>query len=592
MKRIFLVFNKKDYIFSTLAILVIAFGSVFDVLSPFLYSRVMNIVSENTIGGITWDYRLTGYFSLMISFPFITIVLTLLGVLFATKASVSVTTKLRSTLYKHSLYLSSSDLDKISPASIVTRTTGDIVQILNFLIMFFSTFIKAISLVIGGFTLSIVQLAIFDGDKQVWYLAFSYLLFPLLVLLLMGIIGRGMPLFKKTRTAIDENNVIMQENILGNRLVRAFNLQRSQEKIYEKGNENLRVRSIKSDRLLVIIFPIITGIANIAVIVIFLFSGIYVKDNAGFKSLKIIGLAQAFINYFLQMLVGLSLMGMVSFSYTRAKSCILRTFEVIDTKNPIISGNNDSLVENGNIEFKNVSFKYNNDEQKDVISNINFKIKNGETLGILGQTGSGKTTLVNLITRLYDATNGQILIDDIDVRDYKLENLRSGITMALQDRVLIRGTIKSNILIGNKEATEKEIIEAAKNAQAYEFISKLPNKFESPVEQKGKNFSGGQQQRISIARALIKKAKILIFDDSTSALDNLTETKLLKSLKENYQDMTKIIISQKIRTIKDADHILVLKNGKIAEQGKHKELLKLDGLYKSIYDSQESSMEK
>lgn len=593
MKKIFTVFDKKDWIYSLLAIAVVAIGSVFDVLSPFFYSKVMTELQKS----IVWTNDFTIFFTLMIVFPFITILMTIMGVFFATKASISVTTKLRSTLYKSSLYLSASDLDRIGSSSIVTRTTSDIVQILNFLIMFFSTFVKAISLVIGGFTLSIIQLAIFEGDNWIWYLAFVYLLFPLLILVLFFIMHRGIPLFKKARVAIDENNLIMQENILGNRLVRAFNLQKSQSELYEKGNDNLRVKSIKSDRLLVLIFPIITSVANVATVLIFMFSGIYVTNNQTpgiypLPALDVVGLAQAFVNYFLQMLVGLSLIGMVAFNFTRAKTCIIRSFEVIDTINPIISGSSNSEIINGDVVFKNVSFKYNDNEQKDVISNISFNIKSGQTLGILGQTGSGKSTLINLIPRLYDVTSGEILIDGINVKDYKLESLRKGITMAMQDRVLIRGTVKSNILIGNQNASDEEILDAAKSAQAYEFISKLPNKFESTVEQKGKNFSGGQQQRISIARALVKKAKILIFDDSTSALDNLTESNLLNNLTNNYKQMTKIIISQKIRTVKHADHIIVLKNGKIAEQGKHNELLKKNGLYKSIYDSQESSMEK
>lgn len=596
MKKIFSVFDKKDWAFCFIAIFSVAIGSVFDVLSPFFYAKIMNIISaQQGLGQLTWTSDMKLYFGLMLSFPFITILLTLNGVWFATKASIIVTTKLRSLLYNKSLYLSSSDLDRITGASIVTRTTGDIVQILNFLVMFFSTFVKAISLIIGGFTLSIIQLATFDGEKNIWFLAMTYLLFPILIGILSIIITKGLPLFKQTRIAIDQNNTIMEENILGNRLVRAFNLQKAQSLRYEQGNETLRVRNIKSDRVLVIILPIITLIMNLAAVLIFLFAGVYslkADVNQSSKTIQLVGVVQAFISYFLQMLVGLSLLGMVAFNFTRAKSCVLRIYEVIDTINPIVSGSNSSLVQKGDIEFKNVSFKYNDNDSKNVLSNISFKIKNGETLGILGQTGSGKSSLVNLILRLYDVNDGEILIDGINIKDYDLNHLRNDITMALQEKVLIRGTVRSNILIGNQNATHDQIIAAAKDAQAFDFINKLQDKFDALVDQKGKNFSGGQQQRISIARALIKKAKILIFDDSTSALDNITESKLLKNLKEKYNDRTKIIISQKIRTIKDADHIIVLKNGKIDEQGRHHELLKLKGLYKSIYDSQESSMEK
>ncbi len=610
MKRIFSVFQKKEWILSIGAILLILIGAIFDILSPYFFSHAMNNIAAQFEGikeaikdgimpipKVEWQPSLILYFSLMILFPFLTIACTISSIFLATRASVTVTTRVRQSFYEKSLYLSSLELDRITGSSIVTRATMDTQQILSFLIMFFSTFVKSISLIIGGLTLSLVQLAQFDGTSNIWYLAFVYLLFPILAVSVGLLVRKGIPLFKKTRYAIDDNNTIMQENIMGNRLVRAFNMQEAQSVRYERGNVSLRDRSIKSDNIFVVISPIIGLIMNISTIMIFMFSGLYSK-NAGTSpeeikaTTSLVGIVQAFIQYFLQMLVGLSLLGMVMMVYGRARASAGRVYEVIDSKNPIVSGTVDKKIENGSIEFKNVNFKYNEDDAKYVLNNINFKAEKGQTVGILGQTGSGKTSLVNLLLRLYDTSEGDILIDDVNIKDYQLKNLRAGITMAMQEKVLIRGTVRSNILIGNQNASEEEIIRAAKDAQAYEFINKLPDKFDAPVEQKGKNFSGGQQQRISIARALIKKSKILVFDDSTSALDNMTETKLLSTLKDKYADQTKIIISQKVRTVKNADIILVLKNGQVAEEGQHQDLLKKKGLYYSIYESQESSMEK
>ncbi len=605
MKKIFNVFTKKEWLLSSLAIALILIGSVFDVLSPYFFSQAMNnvnaqlhMVDKGLLDKVTWNHDLIVYLSLTIAFPFITIGCTIGAVFFATRVSVTVTTKVRQQAYSKALYMSAADLDRITGASVVTRTTLDVQQILSFLVMFFSTFIKAISLIVGGFTLSIYQLATFDGNSNLWYLALVYLLFPLLILMLGIVLKKGIPLFKKTRYAIDENNVIMQENIIGNRMVRSYNMQEAQMNRYKIGNDSLRKKSISSDMVFVIISPIITLIMNASSVLIFFFCGNYAITAPNGNEIQIattmqlVGIAQAFINYFLQMLVGLSLLGMVSMVYGRARASASRIYEIIENDNPIKSGDSDALITKGNIEFKNVSFKYSEMDAKNVLSNINFKVNSGETLGILGQTGSGKSTLVNLIMRLYDTTDGKILIDNVDIKEYDLKHLRQEITMALQEKVLIRGTVRENILIGNQNAADEEMIAAAKDAQAYEFISKLPKKFDAPVDQKGKNFSGGQQQRISIARALIKKSKILVFDDSTSALDNMTEAKLLQNLKEKYSDRTKIIISQKVRTVKNADTIIVLKNGKIAEMGKHNELIKLKGLYNSIYESQESSMEK
>lgn len=599
MKKLFKLFTKKDKLFALIAIILIVLATVCDLFIPYLFSEVMNIIVANNDKNMTWTHELTLYFSIMFMLAFLSISLTITAVKFSTTTAINVSTKLRMNAYNKTQYLSSSNINEITTSSLITRITSDIVQIQLFLVMLFSTFVKATSFIIGAFSFSLYQIISFsleeNASPEIWYLAFTYLL-PIVLLLLMGtIIGRATPLFKLSRNAVDNNNIIMEENIAGNRLIRAFNLQKQQSLRYEKGNKNLKQTSIKTDNIMVLIMPMIIFVMNMVSIFIVMFSGIYSINNNSLaeiaQTIKLIGIIQSFLSYFMLMLLGLSLMGMVGYNFTRAKTCTTRIFEIINKENEIKSGDNDSLINTANIEFKNVSFKYHKDSKIEILKNLNFKIKNGETLGIIGQTGSGKSTLINLLLRLYDVNSGSILINDIDIKDYKLNNLRNGMTISLQDKVLIRGTVKSNIMIGNLNASEKELMTASKHAEAFEFINKLDDKFNAPVEQKGKNFSGGQQQRISIARALIKKAKILIFDDSTSALDNITENKLLKNLDEYYNDSTKIIVSQKTRTIKNCDSIIVLKNGSIVEKGKHKELLKLNGIYKSIHDSQESSME-
>lgn len=313
------------------------------------------------------------------------------------------------------------------------------------------------------------------------------------------------------------------------------------------------------------------------------------------KAGKLIGVAVSFMQYLNMIMLGMLLFSNFGYIFSRARVCGIRVFDIIDKTPQITDPQKGIKIENGNINLNNVSFAYHVDENghgKNAISKINLNIPAGTSLGIIGQTGSGKTTLVNLIARVYDVTEGQIKLSGHDIREIDIASLRENVAVSLQDKVILHGTIRSNIVIGKHDATDAEVVEAAKNAEAWEFISSKDGQLMSRVEQRGNNLSGGQKQRLSIARSLIKKPKILIFDDSTSALDTITERKIMNNLSKNFMGTTKIIVSQKIKSIQQCDQIIVLDDGKIVQSGMHTDLMKnKKGIYRKIFDSQNTSIE-
>lgn len=494
---------------------------------------------------------------------------------FATKASQYFGYRLRDDIYKKIQEFSFSNIDKFSTASLITRTTNDVVMLQNIVGMALRMMVRSPMLFVGG-----IIYAIRLQPK----LAVIFLIaIPLIVGIIAINIKKTFPLFKVVQGKLDKVNAVIQENLTGIRVVKAYNRAEHETKRFGEANDDYVDISIRAHKLMALMMPGVSIVMNISVVAIMWFGATLV--GAGDME---VGDVSAFIMYATRILSSIMMMSMMFMSLSRASASAARISEVLDEKVDIVNGKapRTEKVKEGRVEFKNVSFRYRGAGGEDVLKNLTFSVEPGETLAILGSTGSGKSTLVNLIPRLYDVTGGQVVVDGTDVRDYDIETLREGIGMVLQNVILFSGTIKENLRWGKDDATEEEMREAAERAQAAEFISKNPDGYDAVLSQRGVNFSGGQKQRLSIARALIKKPKILIFDDSTSAVDTATEGKIRKTLREEMGESTLILIAQRISAVRDADKILVMENGEIVGMGNHDELMANNSVYQEIYYSQ------
>lgn len=495
--------------------------------------------------------------------------------IFAAKASQNFGADVRKSLFTKIQNFSFVNLDKFHTSSLVTRLTNDITQIQQIVLMSLRMLIRAPFTFIGGLVMA------FSINRNLTKILFVSVI--ILIISVFIILKIGFPLFKIAQKKIDKVNTVMRENLSGVRVVKAFVREDYEKEKFKLSNEDLRDTTIKAFRVMTLIMPVMMGVMNITTVLILWFGGLEV--NAGGMEA---GDLMAYITYLTQILMSLLMVGMVIMMISRGKASIDRINEVLDTEIDIINSDKSlkDVIKKGKLEFKDISFSYPDSTGDPVISNINLKIQNGLTVGILGQTGSGKSTFVNLIPRLYDVTKGEILIDGVNIKDIELDYLRKEIGIVLQKAVLFSGTIKENIKWGNPDATDEEVIKAAKNAQAYDFIMELPDKFDTVLGQMGVNLSGGQKQRISIARTLLKNPKILIFDDSTSAVDSTTELKIQNALKNELPNCTKLIIAQKISSVINSDKIIVISGGEISAEGTHSELIKTSQIYKDIYNSQ------
>lgn len=569
MKKLF-KYLKPHMFFSILAPLLMLVEVSCELMLPKIMSNIVNIgIANNNINYITTQ----GLF--MLIFSLIGVVGGVGCTIFAAKASQFFGSDVRFALFKKIQSFSFVNLDKFHTSSLVTRLTNDITQIQQIVLMSLRMLVRAPLTFLGGLIM------VYSLNSNLTKILFISVFF--LIILLYAILKAGFPLFKIAQQKIDRVNTVMRENLSGVRVVKAFVREDLEKKKFKKSNEDLRDTTIKAFKTITLIMPAMMLIMNITTVLILWFGGI--KVNTGTMQS---GDLMAYINYLTQILMSLMMVGMIVLMISRGKASIDRINEVLDTElditNPIFPVEN--CIKYGNIEFKNVSFSYPESTGDMVLKNINFKAEQGQTIGILGQTGAGKSTFVNLIPRLYDVTDGEILIDGINVKNMNLDYLRKSIGIVLQRAVLFSGTIKENLKWGNEKATDNDIINASKNAQAYNFIMELPDKFDTILGQMGVNLSGGQKQRISIARTLMKNPKILIFDDSTSAVDMTTEANIQKSIKKNMPDTTKIIIAQKISSIMYADKIIIIQGGEIAGEGTHEQLLKANEIYKDIYNSQ------
>jgi len=491
---------------------------------------------------------------------------------FASIAAMTIGQNLRQDLFDKIQELSFLEIDKLKTSSLITRLTNDVTQIQNMFMMALKIAVRAPLLAIGG---------IFMAVRLSHQLSLVFVIsIPLIVLGITIILKKSLPLFTDVQNKIDNINTVMRENILGIRVIKSFNLETNQNKRFNDVNNELKNSSIVSQNMNMILWPFATLIMNLSVVCILWFGGNLV-NTGGLE----IGKIMAFINYLMQIMFSTIMVINIMMNFSRAQASANRVQEVLDTESSIKEIVDAKEIDNFDIEFKNVSFKYNK-KSENVLTNISFKVRQGETIGIIGSTGCGKSTLVNLIPRLYDVTEGEILIGGSNVKNIKLDVLRDNIGVVLQESILFSGTIEDNLKFGNKNATKDMMEESSKDAQAEEFISNKENGYLSNVEQRGKNLSGGQKQRLSIARTLIKNPKILIMDDSSSALDMETEAKLQNAIKNRMEDSTVFIIAQRISGVMDADKIIVMDDGEISAIGTHKELLKINEIYKSIAVSQ------
>lgn len=490
--------------------------------------------------------------------------------------------RLRNDVYKKISRFSFKNIDAFSTASLTTRMTNDITLLQNVLMM-------SLRILVRGPALLVVA-AVFAFNINAKLSMILVFLLPVIAVIIVLILKFGFPMFQKMQKRVDNVNRVVQENLIGIRVVKAFVRENYEKKKFHIASDELAEQGAKASGLIVTVMPVMMFMFNIVVVYVY-YRGA-VSANAGGMQ---VGQISVIASYITQVLMNLMMISMMLLTLARGKACGDRVVEVLDTKIDITNPENAYIPNKddikGKVEFKNVSFKYSTmDSGDNILDNISFTAEAGEIVGIVGGTGCGKSSLVNLIPRLYDVTGGEVLVDGVDVRNYDITALRDLIGVVLQKNVLFSGTIRDNMRWGKKDATEEEIICACKSAQADEFINAQPNGYDTELSQGGLNLSGGQKQRLCIARAMIKKPKILILDDSTSAVDTATEAKIRESFYNELSDTTVFIIAQRISSIQDADKILVIDDGEIKGIGTHNELLSSNEIYREIYKTQQKGV--
>ncbi len=483
------------------------------------------------------------------------------------------------------------DIDRFSSASLITRLTNDITNLQNVAVMCLRMIIRALTMCVAALILA------FRLSARLAFIVCVVL--PILAVCMGSLMMIVHPLFKRMQRAIDNLNEKVQENLVGIRVVKAYVREDHEREKFQAANDEFTRAGLTAVLRVVLMQPILTmGVSVTTVLVLYNGAGIVLTHGMG------VGDLQTIINYIFQILFSIMMVGMALLQYVRARASADRIFEVLDARSDIHDGpavpaslSSGLLGEKvlpapeGRVEFRDVCFKYlATGSGENVLQNVSFTVRPGEFVAVVGGTGTGKSSLVNLIPRFYDATGGQVLVDGMDVRDYPLDALRGRVGMVLQNNVLFSGTIRENLLWGREDATEEEIIQAAKNAQAYDFIMSFPDGFDTYLEQGGVNVSGGQKQRLCIARAMLKKPSILILDDSTSAVDSATEGLIRQSFKTNLKGTTVIIIAQRISSVQYADKIVVLDGGTVNGVGAHDELMKSNKIYQEIYSSQQEGV--
>ena len=475
------------------------------------------------------------------------------------------------------------NIDKFSSSSLVTRMTTDVTNVEMSYMMIIRTAVRSPFMLI----FSIVMAFTLNSRMALIFLCTT----PVLAIGLGLIMSKAIPFFNKIFKKYDKMNESVEENVSGMRVVKSYVREDFEKEKFNKASANVKNNFTKAEKLVALNGPLMNFCVYAGIIAIYVVGSMLIINSKG-SLLKWTEL-QSFMTYSFQMLMSLMMLSMIMVMIIMSTASAKRIAEVLTEESSITSPENAITdVKDGSIEFDNVSFKYYEKAELDTLSNINLTINSGETIGIIGSTGSSKTSLVQLIPRLYDVTSGNIKVAGENVKDYDLTTLRNSVAMVLQKNVLFSGTIKENMRWGNKDATDQEIIDACKLAQAHDFIEQMPDKYDTFIEQGGVNVSGGQKQRLCLARALLKKPKILILDDSTSAVDTKTDALIRKSFKEYIPETTKIIIAQRIASVEDADKIIIMEGGKITAIGNHNELMKSNSIYQELYNSQNKAGEE
>ena len=560
----------KYFILGPLCMIVEVLG---EVLLPRLYADIIN----NGIAGGSAG-RIILVCAMMVLCSILMMLGGIGGAYFGAKASVNFAADVRRDVFAKVQNFSFANIDRFSAGSLVTRLTNDVTQIMNFVNMLLRMFLRTPGMLIGALVMTITMN---PGLAKV--LAITL---PLLLVVQALVIRRGFPLFNRMQGKIDALNTGIQENLTNVRVVKSFVRENFEQEKFNEANGNLKQAGLSAICNMVTMMPLMMLIMNITSVIV-----VWKGGNEVIFGNMLVGDLSAFITYISQILMSLMMVSMMFMVSSRSLTSARRISEVLDEKIDLTddgAARPEKKVEKGEVEFKNVTFRYYKNSVGTVLDDVSFTVHGGETLGIIGSTGSGKTTLVSMIPRLYDVDAGEVLVDGVNVKDYSLNNLRSGVGMVLQKNVLFSGTIEENLRWGDQEADNEEITRAAQYAQADGFIRGFEKGYESDIEQGGSNVSGGQKQRLCIARALLKKPKILILDDSTSAVDTATEARIRDAFANELKDSTKIIIAQRITSVMDADRILVLDEGRITGIGTHDELLKTNQEYREIFESQMS----
>ena len=556
------------------AVLFVTLQSLGDLYLPNLMSDIIN---DGVMQGDT--NRIFHIGGVMLLVAGAGVICSIIASLLSAKVSAGLGTILRSKVFRRVESYSLHEFDKLGTATLITRTTNDITQVQTVTVMIMRMMISAPIMAIGG-----VTMALREDKPLTLVLAVSI---PVLTGVVVLLASKMIPLFKLVQVKIDKINLVLREKLTGIRVIRAFNTVEKERKRFDRANVDLTDNYIKVNKIMAFMMPSIMLIMNLTSLSILWFGGIRISEGS-----MDLGALSAFTQYAMQIMMSMLMLAMMFIMVPRAQAAAVRINEVLEIVPDIKDAEDakDSFTCKGYLEFKNVTFSYHGAEEP-ALRNINFSAKPGETTAIIGSTGAGKSTLINLIPRFYDIESGSILVDDVDIRDISQENLRSKIGFVPQNAVLFSGTISNNIRFGNDNATDEEIKHAAEVAQATEFIESVDGGFEHEISQGGTNVSGGQKQRLSIARALVRKPEIYIFDDSFSALDFKTDAKLRAALKKETVESTVIIVAQRVGTVMNADRIIVLDEGSVVGIGTHRELLDKCDVYRQIVSSQLSEEE-
>jgi ATP-binding cassette, subfamily B, multidrug efflux pump len=559
-------------------IVLAVFGLIFvqSMAELFLPTLMSDIIDKGVVVGDTpYIWKIGGWMLLVSA---IGALASIFASYFSSKAAMGLGRDIRRKVFNHVEKFSLQEFDEVGTASLITRTTNDITQVQQVVIMMLRMVLSAPIMLAGGVIMAV--------SKDAKLSLVVIVTMPVLIGAILLIFKKGSPLFQKVQKRLDELNLVLRENLTGIRVIRAFNRETEEKERLKEANRELTDVSIKVNKVMAFMMPVMMLVMNLTVVCVIWFGGIRI-DNGGMQ----IGDLMAFIQYVMQIMFALVMASMMFVMVPRAAVSAKRINEVLDMEPTLLDkGTKKADRERGTLEFEQVTFHYPGAEEP-ALSDISFTAKPGEITAIIGGTGSGKSTLVNLIPRFYDVSEGTIRVNGVDIREASQDEVRSKIGLVPQKAVLFTGTIADNIRFGKQDASQDEMEHAARIAQAEDFISKMKDGYNAEIEQGGSNVSGGQKQRLSIARALIRKPDIYLFDDSFSALDFKTDAKLRAALKEETKHATVILVAQRVNTVVDADRIIVLDKGQIAGIGTHQELLETNDVYREIVESQLSEEE-